>query len=265
MAFFPKADPLKSAQRDLDAATLARDKLRARLLDAEGAISAAASAAKTLALDAADDATLDIAEGRLRIAQDRATTLIAALDQSNAKIATMESEFANAMDQKTRRETAVETNAIMTEVQAIGHEAITAIAKLATIAERAGAFIPEARGLHAYCVSSAVQIPDAITLIATLLGNYADAVIAGTAPATLRKPDVVLPIKAEPQPLLTQVFLLHAVKWIDHTGIQRQSGKWVDVELPEETAARALRLGICAPMSDPRRKQLLGTGGGRHP
>jgi hypothetical protein len=37
------------------------------------------------------------------------------------------------------------------------------------------------------------------------------------------------------------------------------------VELPAETAARALRLEICVPMSDPRRKRLIGTGGGYHP
>ena len=255
MAFFPKADPLKSAQRELDAATVARDKLRARLLDAEAAISAATAAARTLALDAADDATLDQAESRLRAAQDRTTTLRAALDQSNAQIATLESDFASAVDQKTRRETVVETNAMATEIKTVGHEAIVAITKLANVAERAGMCVPEARGLHAFCVSSGTQIPDAVALIVKLLGDHSAAVLAGSAPASLKRPEapyVEKPVLPAPTQI---VFCLRSIKWHDTERKQQLARKFTDAYLPPQLVAKALKSGACIAISDPRRKQ----------
>jgi hypothetical protein len=67
------------------------------------------------------------------------------------------------------------------------------------------------------------------------------------------------------KPELVQLFALFALEWTDADGMLRQSAKWLDVELPPETAAHALRLKLCAPMSDPRRQQLRGQGSGRPP
>jgi hypothetical protein len=69
----------------------------------------------------------------------------------------------------------------------------------------------------------------------------------------------------EPEPeRLEQVFTLHATTWVDSEGQRRRAPKWSDIELPPATAARALRLGICVPLSDPRRRQLVGMSPG-HP
>jgi hypothetical protein len=89
-------------------------------------------------------------------------------------------------------------------------------------------------------------------------------ILAGHVPIP-SAPEVIMPIEAELTPPLMSLFTLHAIKWIDQHGMQRQSGKWLDVELPAESAARALRLGMCAPINDPHRKTHRGHGGGFAP
>jgi hypothetical protein len=135
------------------------------------------------------------------------------------------------------------------------------ITRLAQIAERAGTFIFEAQGLSAYAAASKVQLPDAVTMISGMLRAHAQSVLRGDAPAMVRQPDTIEAI-AEPVPeKLTQVFSMSALEWTDHSGALRRSAKWLDVELPAEAAARALRHKKAVPTSDHRRAQLKGSGG----
>jgi hypothetical protein len=135
---------------------------------------------------------------------------------------------------------------------AASREIAAAFAKLDHVFEagQIGSFITNAAG--------EVEIAAAVTLAE--LRNLPKAVADGSAPIPHR-PEPGAP---EPEPeRLEQVFALHAVSWT-YDGQQRRMGKWNDVELPREIAERALRLGICVPLSDPRRKQLVGQSPG-HP
>jgi hypothetical protein len=110
----------------------------------------------------------------------------------------------------------------------------------------------------------ASEVEMAVTVQCGNLRASVAGILAGHVPIP-SAPEVIMPVEAELTPPLTSLFTLHAIKWVDHHGMQRQSGKWCDVQLPAESAARALRLGMCAPINDPRRTTHRGHGGGFAP
>jgi len=118
--------------------------------------------------------------------------------------------------------------------------------------------------IAAYLRNVASEVEMAITVQSGNLRASVAGIFAGHVPIP-SAPEVVVPVEEEFTPPLKSLFTLHAVKWVDQRGMQRQSGKWLDVELPEETAARALRLKMCVPINDPLRKTHRGHGGGFAP
>jgi hypothetical protein len=255
MAFF-KSDPLKAMQQSVDSARANRDRLTAKLAECDATVIARKNATQAIALDAsADETALDKAERAIRAAKDRATTISGAIVEAEKLLAKLENDLADAADKQTRAATAVETDAMKTEIKTVGHEAIVAITKLANVAERAGMCVPEARGLHAFCVSSGTQIPDAVALIVKLLGDHSAAVLAGSAPASLKRPEapyVEKPVLPAPTQI---VFCLRSIKWRDTERKQQLAGKFTDAYLPPQLVAKALKSGACIAISDPRRKQ----------
>ncbi|KJC37149.1 hypothetical protein UP09_28305 [Bradyrhizobium sp. LTSP885] len=118
--------------------------------------------------------------------------------------------------------------------------------------------------IAAYLRNVASEVEMAATVQSGNLRASVAGILAGHV-AIPRAPEVAESVEAELTPPLTSLFTLHAIRWIDHHGMQRQCGKWCDVELPTETAARALRLKLCALMNDPLRKTHRGQGGGYAP
>jgi hypothetical protein len=74
MGMFKSSNPERAVQRDIDAATVNRERLSARLAESEQAVARHADAAKQAALTG-DDAELDRAEISLRAAQVRGSTI----------------------------------------------------------------------------------------------------------------------------------------------------------------------------------------------
>ena len=97
MAFFKRElspiERFESAAKDKQAA---REKLADRLNAAEAVLGEKRAAAERLAMACAADAQLDRAEAAMRVAEDRAKTLRAALAQLDEQIATTERELAHA-------------------------------------------------------------------------------------------------------------------------------------------------------------------------
>src|SRR5579864_7161348 len=88
VALFQKTiDPLRKAQRDLEAACATRDGLLSRRKAAEVAVGEHRERARKLARDGADDAALSAAESAMRTQQDRTATLSAAISDVEATIA----------------------------------------------------------------------------------------------------------------------------------------------------------------------------------
>ena len=254
MALFPKADPLKPLQSKLAVAVDKQHNHERKLGLAEVKLADCLTAVE-LAGDANDDTKRDIALANKRVAEDIVAAETGYLTKARAEVAALEGDLADAADKQTRTATVVETDAMKTEIKTVGHEAIVAITKLANVAERAGMCVPEARGLHAFCVSSGTQIPDAVALIVKLLGDHSAAVLAGSAPASLKRPEapyVEKPVLPAPTQI---VFCLRSIKWHDTERKQHLAGKFTDAYLPPQLVAKALKSGACIAISDPRRKQ----------
>jgi hypothetical protein len=264
MAIF-KSDPMKTLQRDLDAARLNRDRLAAKLSESEMSAAARRGEAQQLAYDNAEGSALARAQTALQAALGDVSIFGGALTKASAFLRTVETQYAELIDKKTRNQTAAEVAAMATDLENAAKKFDTAVAELAEIAGRAAMFCPDAHGLAAFATSSRVQVPPATQLTATVMRDYAAAVLRGEGRATLLKPDeaVVMPAPA-PKPVTVRLFALKPVKWTDAAGMQRFIHKYNDVDLPETAAAIALGKGICAELTDPRRKQLKGLSPG-HP
>src|ERR1700730_18747458 len=92
----------KKLTKDLATATATRDTLAERLKAAEQMVPERRSAAQRLAQDGADDHALDNAEQEVRKAEDRVSTLTAALQETTSQIQNIEQQLAELADQKQR-------------------------------------------------------------------------------------------------------------------------------------------------------------------
>ena len=103
MAFFKRElSPIERFESALKDKQAAREKLADRLNAAEAVLGEKRAAAERLAMACAADAQLDRAEAAMRVAEDRAKTLRAALAQLDEQIATTERELAHAKAQRDR-------------------------------------------------------------------------------------------------------------------------------------------------------------------
>jgi hypothetical protein len=241
-------------EKQLITATGARDKLIARLADAEIAVFDLRAAAEQLAIDGATDNELDTAEAKTRSLADRTATLRAALTQSEMQVSNLERERDELADRKQRDETAAEAELLAREVIAAAAAFDVAAAALATVTTRAIPTVYEASGLNNLAAICRTEVPAASDLIAKLLRVHAASVLAGTAPAKMRKSDAPLIAPMVVKPPTVTLFALRPIKFRNTSGELIVTQKFQDTELPPKAAKRALELGVCVRLSDPLRK-----------
>jgi hypothetical protein len=200
MAIFKSSNPEKAVQRDINAATVNRERLSAKLAEAEQASARHAAAAKQAALSG-DDAELDRAEGSLRAAQDRSNTLKTALAEVEQQLQTLEQSKADIADRKMRAETAAEIELVVRNMIEVAGEFDAVAARLSELTTRTVPWLWEARGLDDFVKVGRAQVPSAVDLVAKMLRAHTDAVIAGNAPAAL--PSLQQPSHMdEPEPVI---------------------------------------------------------------
>lgn len=211
MALFKSSNPEKTVQRDIDAAIKNRERLSAQLGEFEQAIARHAAAAKQAALTG-DDADLDRAEAALRAAQDRSATLKAALTEVDQQLEGLERTKAEMADGKVRAETAAEIELLVRKLTEVGAEFNSTAERLSEHTRHAVPIVYDALGLDKFMAICRAEVPAALELVATLLRAHADAVVAGTAPAKLPRPDEASVQVATPaQPPKEPHFAYHAV------------------------------------------------------
>jgi hypothetical protein len=198
MALF-KNNPERKVQRQIDAAATNRERLSAKLAEAEQAAARYAAAAKQAALSG-DDAELDRAEASLRAAQDRSGTLKTALGDLEQQLRALEQSKADIADRKLRAETAAEMELVVRNMIEVAAEFDAVAGRLIEYTTRAVPWLWEARGLDDFVKVGRAQVPSAVDLVAKMLRAHADAVIAGNALATL--PRLQEPSRTDqPQPV----------------------------------------------------------------
>ncbi len=252
MALFTK-------KNDLDIARAGRDKLKAGLADAETAIAERRATARRLAVDGADDATLDAAEGQVSAAQDRVGNLVAALSEAEQRLAVLERAQAEAVDKTLRQKTASAIEQLASEYEAAIGPYAAAAATLADLSTRASPLIYESRGLQSFFQSSEMEVGAAVAVIAAALRAHAVTVLNGGAAAAM--PEIEKPFVPEIPTKLptTRVFATRAVRWVAGDGTARCSAKYFDIDVPPATAAHALAIGAALPLNHPARKTNYGT------
>jgi hypothetical protein len=194
----------KNPSRLLDSARANCNKLTARLTEAEESVNARRSAAKGLARNGADDAALDKAELQLRMAQDRVSTLTAALAETNAEVVQIEAELAAQLDAQLRAETAqlVESDAKeLVEAAKLVDESATRLGK---VASRISAYIIDAQGLTGFTEKVKQEIPPNISLLESVMRSFAAATLAGHGKPTLPAQVVTLEVPPQPAPTVRE-------------------------------------------------------------
>jgi hypothetical protein len=255
MAFSLKGDPDKRLARDLEAARASRDNLIERLAAAELLIPERKAAAQRLAVDGANDSALDASEAEVRKAQDRVTTLAAALEEIRTQIVALEKEEVERADKKQRQATAAEIEEIKVEFNtAAGTNLNAAIARAIDASRRMSDVVLDAHPLTALLMNVAADLGPAVAFIAHDAEARAKAVIAGTAPPTLGKAPPVLVVDM-PKPARQGFFVLQPGTFVDDTGAIRRVPRYSFAELNPQQAAHAIRMGgVCEP-ADPRVKE----------
>jgi hypothetical protein len=180
-----KSDPDKKLARDLDTARASRDGLINRLKAAELAATERKTAAQRLARDGADDTTLDEAEAELRRAQDRVTTLTAALAEIEQQVASLECARDDAADKKLRAETALAIEKLGQELSQAATAFDVGSSKLAETCSRIVPIVLDCYGLQAFAMNARAEVPAAVQMVTGILKDRANATLAGTAPAAL--------------------------------------------------------------------------------
>jgi hypothetical protein len=249
MAIF-KSDPMKTLQRDLDAARLNRDRLAAKLSESETSAAARRGEAQQLAYDNEEGSALARAQTALQAALGDVVIFGGALAKATAVLATLETQHAELIDQKTRKQTAAEIGTMAIDLEKAAATFDAAIAGLADVSGRAAAFIYDAVGLEAFAASSRQQVPPAVELISVLLRNHAAAVLAGSASATLLKAE---PVAAQaPPPAVTRVWTIKPIAFQqDGFGLIRIVDLNQQIDLSPELAAKAISAGAAVALGAP--------------
>jgi hypothetical protein len=189
MALFPRAsDPQKKAQRDLNAARATRDKLIERRNIAETSAAEHREKARKLAREGGDDHALSAAETEMRREQDRTATYNGAISDVEATIADLERKIAQIIDQSCRKETAAAVTALADKWASVGAAFDAAAGELADTARESAVIVLDAHPLQVFLEAVKQQVPPAADVVTNVLRDHARAVLAGTAPASLPKP-----------------------------------------------------------------------------
>ena len=265
MAMFQKSVE-KTMAADLAARVAEREKLIARLADAENAVVDATSAATALAVNGADDTALDKAESKILALRERVTTLRAGLAQLGTKIIALENAYAEHLDATTRRQTAVACQAMADDLEEVAKDIDPILERMVEITERAAsAQIWDAAGLHTYAASSKAQIPAAIAAVATALRQHGIRVVAKIERATLLTAEAPSKTTVIATPPVVRLFSTEKIKWTGDDGQLKTLSKFSDCDLPPAVAARALASRACAPTDSDVRRQWAGTRATTHP
>jgi hypothetical protein len=256
--------PEKSAVKDRDNAKANVGRLSAKLNEAEQAVIACKTASQAFALSG-DDAGLDVAEATERTALHRLDTLRAAQAEAGKLLALLETQIAETLDKKIRAATVAATNELADELIEAGAAYDASTALLAEVSTRALAVTMEANGLSIFTASSRIEVAAACEVVATCLREHGRSVLNHLAPAAMPKaPEPPAKVVVIEQPPLVRVFAVRPLKWLDETGQQRACGKFVDCDLPPQTAKRALASGVVLELSNPARKTSLGSWPGNY-
>ena len=256
MAIFKSNDPDKL----IAAAETNLNRLKTELAESQNMAERYQAKAQQLNTDGGDPAGVERAELAKRAAEDRSRTNVGSIADVERQLSAQIAARDAAIDKKVRHETGNEIEARLRDSGDIMRDLDTALKRVGEFTEWAQPFVPDAAGLAGMSATLRQQIPLEMALIQKLTAYHAAAVMAGTAPANLKRPSaqVVQPVAVKP--VMTTVFCLRSLKFTDPV-----SGKLVvvqqcdDASMPPEYARVALENRVCVRLDDPLRARNKGS------
>lgn len=240
MAFFKRElGPVERFEAALKSKQAERSKLAGRLSLAESVLNEKRTAAEQLAVAGASNFKLERADAKLRMVEDRAKTLRAALAELDAQIASNERALSEARAQRERelRADQIETLAAALE-QAVPGFAGRAAALVDAVTKSA-VMVPEAMAFSASVDAVRREVLSAADLVCWELRALAVRTRAGNANVPLLAP----PVAAQPRsPEIERqsIYTLNALLWREGS-VVRKAPAFSPVELPKALLPVALR------------------------
>jgi hypothetical protein len=263
MAIFNRKTPMEKMQK-----LLAERRSRAATLSAQRAAAEAALAKATAAHqshlidgDIADEKVGAKLHNEVVACALRVSGFDAPLAQLHAQIVDLEK---NVAEEHAAIERAVAADKLAQQVAAIEAalpKYMSASSALTDALSALGHWHFESGQMASFVQNVQAQIELAAGFSLTELRATVDRIKTGDA-AIPREPVTEPVAVVEPPPRTMTVWLLRSVKFRDHTGMVRLARQYDDAEMPMQTAQCALRLGVAAPVTDPRRRDLKGARGG---
>lgn len=228
--------------------TQAKEALRRHLL--EGDLDADAKAGEKL-------------EATVATATAKVTGLADAITEMQRMVTDAEQKIRNEKEAVERQQAAAKLDAQIAAVESALPEFLTAARTLADALTAIGHLSFETGAMSHYVGNSANEVEVAAAVSLAELRGMVDAIRIGSAPIP-REPMIAPPIEVIPPPPTQVLFMLRSAKYHDHDGSTRYAAQYQDCEMPVEVAQRALRYNVAVPLTDGRRRHLLGARGGVH-
>jgi hypothetical protein len=266
MALFTKRSPMEKLQK-----FLAEQRSRAAALTAKRTAAETALAEATAARQKhmfTGDLTDDQTSEKLQVKVDSCTSRLAGLDAALAalqvQIADIEQKLADERAAVERAKAAEKLENDLDEIERALPDYLAGARRFADALELIHFPHYESREMAVFVRNGQAQVEIAAAMALQELRGMVTAIRDGAAPIPAPKPSIEPVAVIEPAPETRRLFALRSVKWRDANGRQRFGQQYEDADLTPAAAQRGLRIGAVVALNDPRRKQLLGSRGGRH-
>jgi hypothetical protein len=240
MAFFKRElSPVERFERALKGKLLERQKLAGRLNAAETSLSEKRAEAEKLAVAGAANAKLARAESRMRVFEDRAKTLRAALVEYDEQVVATERALADARAQRDRDKAADEIEALAAAIEQAAPRFEAGAAALVEAVTKGTASVPEATRFSTSVDEMRSEVLSAADLICWELRSTAVRTRAGNANVALLAPPEP---KLLPAPEIDRqlIYTLNALRWQEGSEVRRVPA-FTMVGLPKTLLPIALR------------------------
>jgi hypothetical protein len=240
MAFFKRElSPVERFERALKEKQAERQKLAGRLSVAETALFEKRAEAEKLAVAGAANAKLARAEARMRVVEDRAKTLRAALVEYDEQVVATERALTDARAQRDRDKAADEIEALAAAIEQAAPRFEAGAAALVEAVTKGTASVPEATRFSTSVDEMRSEVLSAADLICWELRSTAVRTRAGNANVALLPPPEP---KQLPAPEIDRqlIYTLNPLRWQEGSEVRRVPA-FTMVGLPKTLLPIALR------------------------
>jgi hypothetical protein len=243
------------------------DALDAKRVAAEAELGSATEARQRFHIEGdLDDAkTAGMLQDAVNVAASQIVGFEDAIAAVQAQIAEIEGKLDADRSQADRDAAATKFAAQIAAIEAAGAPWLEATRIYADALSQLAHMHFGANEMQGFLQRCAAQMNNAANVHLAELKPMPSAIREGRQSIPASKPEAAPIAVTEPVEPTRVLFALRSVRWKNAHGEQKVADQYCDAELTQTAAARGLRYSYVVPLDDPRRRELLGVHGGRHP